>query len=273
MTKIGNYEIKFIRNKEIEDQLELKYQRILAEEKEKLAKEIEKIKPDTIYKEEDNIPQTIPDNLFDDIVNYDDLKRLLLNALRKNERVAVLFVGPPATAKTMFLYSLQKLRNSMIIMAYNTTKAGLRDIFLTYNPKYLGIDEIEKADTYTTYTLMSVIENGIVTKTIAGEHIEKRVDPIIFATANSTKKLSEALLSRFMVFHLKPYTREQLFQIGMHMFEKRDIPTELKEQIVNTILDKNILRDPRDFLNIIKFTEEKSLDTFKNDLNDLIKYI
>ncbi|MEM3290258.1 MAG: hypothetical protein QW046_01925 [Candidatus Micrarchaeaceae archaeon] len=263
-TKIGNYEIKLIRNKEIEDQLELKYQRILAEKREKI--------PETIYIEEDNTPQ-IPDDLFDDIVDYDDLKKLLLNALRKNERMAVLFVGPPATAKTMFLYSLQKLPNSMIITAYNTTKAGLRDIFLNYNPKYLGIDEIEKADTYTTYTLMSVIENGIITKSIAGEHIEKRVDPIIFATANSTKKLSEALLSRFMVFHFKPYTREQLFQIGMHMLEKRDITIELKEQIINTILDMNILRDPRDFLNIIKFTETKSFEDFKNDLNNMIKYI
>ncbi|MEM3256321.1 MAG: hypothetical protein QW745_07765 [Thermoplasmata archaeon] len=45
--------------------------------------------------------------------------------------------------------------------------------FLNFNPKYLGVDEIEKAYTTTTYTLLSVIENGVVSKTLAGENIIK----------------------------------------------------------------------------------------------------
>ena len=72
--------------------------------------------------------------------------------------------------------------------------------FLNFNPKYLGVDEIEKAYTTTTYTLLSVIENGVVSKTLAGENIIKWVEPIIFASCNNLKKLSESLLSKISAY-------------------------------------------------------------------------
>ncbi|MEM3265029.1 MAG: AAA family ATPase [Thermoplasmata archaeon] len=259
-------------NKYLEEQLELKYQEILLIKEKTQQKEIELMKNEDVNHLNDNTTTVIPDDLFDDIENYDDLKYILLIALRKNKRTAVLFIGPPATAKTMFLYDLLKLDNSMIISAYNTTKAGLRDVFLNYNPKYLCIDEIEKADAETTHTLLSVIENGIVQKTVAGQHIEKKVNPIIFATCNNTNKLSDALLSRFAVFNLRTYNREELFKIGIRIANKENIALELREQIINIILDSNILRDPRDFVNIFNIVHTNNIDEFKKDFETMKKY-
>jgi len=43
---------------------------------------------------------------FQDIVGYEDIKRLFRMALDSESRTHVLLVGPPASAKTMFLTSL-----------------------------------------------------------------------------------------------------------------------------------------------------------------------
>lgn len=259
-------------DKYIEAQLELKYQRLLLEEEEKKKKQQERGGTFTTDNIDENNKIEIPDDLFDDIINYDDLKRFLLTALKKNKRVAALLVGPPATAKTMFLYDLLKLNNAMFITAYNTTKAGLRDIFLEQDPKYVAIDEIEKANTETTHTLLSVIENGVVQKTIAGQHIERKVDPIIFASCNNENKLSGAILSRFKIFRLNPYNREALFKIGMNIVSKMDISVDLREQIVEIILDSNLLRDPRDFTNILNFVRTDNIQNFKNDIEGMKDY-
>jgi CBS domain containing-hemolysin-like protein len=46
------------------------------------------------------------DNFFRDIVGYDHIKRLFRMALDSDSVVHILLVGPPASAKTMFLPSL-----------------------------------------------------------------------------------------------------------------------------------------------------------------------
>jgi hypothetical protein len=65
------------------------------------------------------------ESLFDDIIGYDHLKRLFRMALDSNSAIHVLLVGPPASAKTMFLTSLIQLKNSYFADGANSTKAGM----------------------------------------------------------------------------------------------------------------------------------------------------
>jgi hypothetical protein len=63
--------------------------------------------------------------------------------LNSHEQSHILLSGPPASAKTMFLESLRKLKSSYLIDGASTTKAGLIDCLFLNNPKYLLIDEID----------------------------------------------------------------------------------------------------------------------------------
>ena len=82
--------------------------------------------------------------LFNQIIGYNDVKRLSRMTLDSGEQVSILLSGPPALAKTMFLESMSKLKSSYFVDGTSTTKAGLIDCLFLNNPKYLLIDEIDK---------------------------------------------------------------------------------------------------------------------------------
>lgn len=50
-----------------------------------------------------------PEPLFDSIVGYDDVKRLFSLSLSSDKPVHILLVGPPASAKTLFMLECIKL--------------------------------------------------------------------------------------------------------------------------------------------------------------------
>jgi len=64
--------------------------------------------------------------------------------LDSGSAIHILLVGPPASAKTMFLTSLMQLKNSYFSDGVNSTKAGIIDYVLEKRPRYLLIDEIDK---------------------------------------------------------------------------------------------------------------------------------
>src|SRR5215831_8336550 len=95
------------------------------------------------------------DEPFEDIVGYDHVKRLFSMAVESESRTHILLVGPPASAKTMFLTSLLHfLKNAYFVDGGNTTKAGMLDCLFENQPEYLLIDEIDKlAPKHQTFLL------------------------------------------------------------------------------------------------------------------------
>jgi holliday junction DNA helicase RuvB len=87
------------------------------------------------------------DKLFEDIIGYDDIKRLFRMAINANDPVHILLIGPPASAKTLFMRTLTQLQNSYFTDGSNSTKAGMIDYIFNNEPKYLLIDEIDKMST------------------------------------------------------------------------------------------------------------------------------
>src|SRR5919198_4913306 len=105
------------------------------------------------------------DRLFDDIVGYNDIKKLFTMALQADQPVSILLSGPPASAKTMFLQSLKKLQNSYFIDGSSSTKSGLIDYVFDNRPKYLLIDEIDKMSARDQAFLLNLMETGIISET------------------------------------------------------------------------------------------------------------
>src|SRR5919197_4821733 len=55
------------------------------------------------------------DDFFDYIIGYYDVKRFLRMSINADEPVHILLIGPPASAKTMFIKSMMKLNSSLLM--------------------------------------------------------------------------------------------------------------------------------------------------------------
>jgi holliday junction DNA helicase RuvB len=171
------------------------------------------------------------DTKFDGIVGYDNIKRLFKIVLESESTTHILLTGPPASAKTMFLQSLlQHLKKSCFVDGGNSTKAGIIDYLFENRPRYLLIDEIDKlAPKHQTF-LLNLMETGIISETKYGKKREAKINTSVFATSNDTRNLSAALLSRFFVVELEPYSYDEFHQITAHLLHQQG-------KIVRTVAD------------------------------------
>jgi replication-associated recombination protein RarA len=87
---------------------------------------------------------------------------------------------------------------------------------------------------------------------------------VIFATSNSTGRLSKPLLSRFTVFEIPEYTYEEFEAISARIIKK--LPQNTIIQIASSVW-KTGSKDIRDVLKIAKLCNPK--DT-QEDINRLV---
>jgi Holliday junction DNA helicase RuvB len=163
------------------------------------------------------ITESKTDSLFTEIIGYIDVKRLFRMALDSDEQSHILLSGPPASAKTMFLESLSKLKSSYFVDGASTTKSGLIDCLFANNPKYLLIDEIDKMSNKDQAMLLNLMETGIVSETKHNKTRTGNMNTSVFATSNNVGDIITPLQSRFFVVELAPYTYEQFYQISVHL--------------------------------------------------------
>lgn len=169
---------------------------------------------------EDDI--VIPDDLFDIIIGYDNIKGILKLALEAPRPVHALLYGPPATAKTLFLGELSRLRPSRMALGGTTSRAGIVDFILQSRPRYLLIDELDKMDGRDYSALLSLMETGYVSKLKSRSSASEHVICWVFAGANSTAKIPPELLSRFMLVKVRTYTEDEFKAIVISILTKRE---------------------------------------------------
>ena len=141
----------------------------------------------------------------------------------------ILLVGPPASAKTMFIKSLMKLNNSYFTDGGNSTKAGMLEYIFDNRPKYLLIDEINKMSTKDQTFLLNLMQTGIVTETKQRKtRTATNVKTWVFVSSNDVLNIISPLKSRFFVIELEPYSYEQFCQIAVSLLTRQH---RVKEQI------------------------------------------
>jgi Holliday junction DNA helicase RuvB len=179
----------------------------------------------------------IPEDLFSVIEGYEDLKEFFRMALKSPEPIHVLLVGPPGTAKSLFLMELERLPGSRFVVAGTSTKAGIRDVISEELPKYLIIDELDKIDNAKDLScLLTWMETGRIIITQAGRKEERISKGWVFAAANTTKGLPPELLDRMQVFRISPYTQEQFERVVVGYLVKRmGVDEELAKYIAKKV--------------------------------------
>ena len=175
----------------------------------------------------------LPDDLFSCVIYYDDVKDEMKFTLREGTRSHYLMIGPPATAKSLFLMELARLGGAYQATGSTVTGPGLTDALLTYQPRVLLLDELDKVKMDTTAVLLSVMESGDVLQTKYKRHGGQKINLSVFAAANSDKGLAPELLSRFDTkLYFRPYSFEDFIAICTGYLSKYEgVSTDIAEHI------------------------------------------
>jgi Holliday junction DNA helicase RuvB len=175
--------------------------------------------------------------IFDDIVGHNDIKEIFRMALASQKPNHILLVGPPGISKTMFLEKiLNRYRDrAYFILGAHSSKAGMINTLFEKRPRYLLIDEIEHMPLSDQTLLLSLMQSGIISETKVRKTRSTQLKTWVFATSNATKKLSEALLSRFMVIELEKYSYEEFKDISVQLLVNSE---EVDFDFANTIAEE-----------------------------------
>lgn len=197
--------------------------------------------------------------MFDGIVGHRGQKGIILKALESPRPVHVLMVGPPGTAKTEFLLAIERLPKTRRATGASLSTAGLFQYLQQHpNTERILIDEIDKAKDDDLWLLLELMQSGTISR-LKFERTEqlKFSNVRVFAAANTTEKLPEPLVSRFVLLNFPAYTKEQFIHIASTVLERREglTPGRAKE-IAEAVADRS--RDPRDAIKVGQLAGETS---------------
>jgi Holliday junction resolvasome RuvABC ATP-dependent DNA helicase subunit len=205
--------------------------------------------------------------VFSRIEGLDDIKEMMLRAVESSERAHTLLTGPPASCKTLFMLQIEKFMSSKVYFVEGaaTTKAGIQR-FIAENPdkEVIIIDEIDKMPMKDQEGLLTMMERGEFTSTKVRNTKAVKADIVIFATSNSTERLSKPLLSRFTIYEIPEYTYTEFEAISVRIIKK--LPQNTVIQIASSVW-KSGSRDIRDVLKIAKLCNPSDGE---EDINRLI---
>ncbi|MGB8933730.1 MAG: ATP-binding protein, partial [Candidatus Nitrosopolaris sp.] len=160
---------------------------------------------------------------FEKIQGYDDIKHIVRRALDAEDNYNLLFIGPPASAKTLFLLGILESREGVYFDGSNTTNRIL-DILKEKRPKIICIDELDKMPRQFQDKMLNFMESGhIKVDQIRKQYDFKIKGTKVFAACNEITRLSRPLQSRFRRLHLPPYTEEQFLEVSTKVLPKLKI--------------------------------------------------
>ncbi len=188
--------------------------------------------------------------VFDSVVGYDDVKRLFAMSLSSEKPVHILLVGPPASAKTLFMLECIKLARSYFTLGSHSTKSGMIDYLFDKRPRYLIVDEIEHMPMKDQTALLSLMETGIVSETKYQRTRNTQLKTWVFATSNGTERMLTPLLSRFVVLHFRQYSFGSFQQICNHILSRDGVSTDVSEAIADAVWTKLKSKDIRDCIKL-----------------------
>jgi Holliday junction DNA helicase RuvB len=206
-------------------------------------------------------PERIDDTtLFSGIVGYDNIKELMKTSLALDKPVHILLYGPPAIAKSMFLWEIERVYGSKCLpfIGSATSHAGMWDMLVERHPRILLIDELEKMNITDTAGLLSLMEYGRVIRAKVGRSMDVKITAWVFATANRITSIPPELLSRFAKQELKEYSDQEFIIVVKNVLQKNE---ELDENSAALIAEKLVgkTHDIRDAVRVARVSKKVSV--------------
>lgn len=196
------------------------------------------------------------EGMFSDIVGYDDVKELLVESLQLESPIHVLLHSPPALAKTMFLWDIERTfgEQAMPLLGSATSHAGLWDMIADVRPKILLVDELDKMTLADQASLLSLMETGRIIRAKVGRRLDVKLKVWVVAAANRIDKFPAELLSRFCKFKLEEYTTEEFRKVVTNVLVSReDTDKETASEIAVRLVGKT--HDVRDAVRVARLSK------------------
>jgi Holliday junction DNA helicase RuvB len=199
----------------------------------------------------------IAETIFGDIIGHDDEKELLRACLLAEKPVHVLLAGPPALAKSLFLWDIERAAGERAIWLVGsaTSKAGLWDIVSEREPQILLIDELDKMNAADTAALLSMMEGGRLVRAKRGRELNLRNQLTVVAASNRLTMLSPELKSRFAIRMLSAYSREDFLTVVQGVLVSREnLSLEMAGEIAQQLDGRT--HDVRDAIRVARLTPQ-----------------
>jgi len=204
---------------------------------------------------------TLPDDIFEDIIGHENIKELLRASLMAEKPVHVLLMGPPALAKTLFLWDIERIygERAIWLIGSATSKAGLWDLVAEKQPEVLLIDELSSMNATDTSALLSLMEGGRLVRTKKARELDIKVKVTVIAATNRLHGLSAELLSRFAKREIKPYSREDYQAVVRGVLVRHEhLNADMAEEIAQKLNGKS--QDVRDAVRVARLAPQLGVD-------------
>ena len=201
------------------------------------------------------------DGLFADIIGHDEVKELLLACLLAEKPVHVLLAGPPALAKSLFLWDIERAAGERAIWLVGsaTSKAGLWDIVAERHPQIILIDELDKMNAADTAALLSMMEGGRLVRAKRGRELNLSNQLRVVAASNRLNILSPELKSRFAIRKLSAYNRADYLTVVRGVLARREgLTQELADEVARRL--DGISQDVRDAIRVARLAPQLGID-------------
>ena len=216
-------------------------------------------------KDTDGTPQNqelaLPDSIFGDIIGHDDVKELLVACLLAEKPVHVLLAGPPALAKTLFLWDIERAAGERAIWLVGsaTSKAGLWDLVAERQPQVILIDELDKMNAVDTAALLSMMEGGRLVRAKKGRELDLSNPLRVIAASNRLHILSPELKSRFAIRQMNPYRRPEYLTVVRGVLVRREsLDQELAGEIARRL--DGLSQDVRDAVRVARLAPQLGVE-------------
>ena len=199
--------------------------------------------------------------LFEDIVGHEDVKELLTACLLAEKPVHVLLAGPPALAKSLFLWDIERVagKRALWLVGSATSKAGLWDVVAERQPEILLIDELDKMNAADTAALLSLMEGGRLVRAKRGRELNLRNQLRVVAASNRFSMLSPEFRSRFAIRMLTAYSRGDYLIVVRGVLARREgLPQELANEVARCL--DGISQDVRDAIRVARLAPQLGID-------------
>ena len=203
----------------------------------------------------------LSDSIFEDIIGHNEVKELLRAALLSEKPVHVLLAGPPALAKTLFLWDIELAAREKAVWLIGSaiSKAGLWDLIADRHPQIILIDELDKMNAADTAALLSIMEGGRLVRAKKGRELNLSNPVRVIAASNRLHMLSPELRSRFAVRKLTAYNRSDYLSVVKGVLVRREnLYQELADEIAHRL--DGLSQDVRDAVRVARLAPQLGVD-------------
>lgn len=212
--------------------------------------------------------EELPDDLFEEVIGYDDVKWLLRRGMSTDKITNFLFLGPPGSAKTVFLMCIEKLGEAEFISAPEATGPGFIDVLFENEPKYMLLDELEDMPNSHQKSLSQYTETGIVKETKYGKDRAMKTNTKTLATANDGSQILDHIEDRFTTLEFEPYDFEEFVEVCEHVLPMKEDKSKTESRMIaEAVWDYTSEGDVRQAIQIARLSRgdpEKVIEVLDN---------